>query len=163
MRNSLKRIVHSMHPRHGPAHNRDRIAHNRAYLFWQSSVFTNRVFNLRMFAAVSSFAQRVSHNHKKMPLQRLFPWNIKLRKSACLVPNQHVHVPPFCLKLARLCAAQCSVVCRSARLFGGSPELWEANIILSVIFYIFIALEILWVFNLVFHQTCVFNFSLLLL
>ena len=54
-----------MRPRHGPAHNRARVAHNRAYLFWQSSVFTNRVFNLRIFAAVISFAQCLSHHHRK--------------------------------------------------------------------------------------------------
>ena len=43
------------------------------------------------------------------------------RNPLVFVPNRRVHVPPFCLQLARLCAAQCSVVCRSARLCGGSP------------------------------------------
>ena len=54
-----------MRPSHGPAHNRARVAHDRAYLFWQSSVFTNRLFNLRIFAAVISFARCVSHHHWK--------------------------------------------------------------------------------------------------
>ena len=49
--------------------------------------------------------------------------HLNARNPLVLVPNQRVHVPPFCLQLARLCAAQCSVVCKSARLCGGSPVL----------------------------------------
>ena len=47
--------------------------------------------------------------------------HLNVRNPLVLVPNRRVHVPPFCLQLARLYAAQCSVVCRSARLCGGSP------------------------------------------
>ena len=73
-----------MRPRHGPAHNRARIAHNRAYLFRQSSVFTNRVFNLRMSAAVISFAQRVSHNHLKQCFDNGCSCDtFECKKSAC--------------------------------------------------------------------------------
>ena len=37
------------------------------------------------------------------------------------MPNRRVHESPFCPQLARLYAVRCSVVCRSARLCGGSP------------------------------------------
>ena len=47
--------------------------------------------------------------------------HLNARTPLVLVPSRRVHVPPFCLQLARLCAAQCSVVCSSARLCGGSP------------------------------------------
>ena len=75
---------HKLRPRHAPAHNRVRFAHNRAYLFWQSSVFTNRVFNLRIFAAVISFAQRVSHHHWKQCFDNDCSCDtFKCTKSAC--------------------------------------------------------------------------------
>ena len=47
--------------------------------------------------------------------------HLNARNPLVLVPSRRVHVPPFCLQLARLCAAQCSVVCSSVRLCGGSP------------------------------------------
>ena len=47
--------------------------------------------------------------------------HLNARNPLVLVQNRRVHVPPFCLQLARLCAAQCSVVCSSAQLCGGSP------------------------------------------
>ena len=47
--------------------------------------------------------------------------HLNARNPFVLVPNQRVRVPPFCLQLARLCAAQCLVVCSSARLCAGSP------------------------------------------
>ena len=47
--------------------------------------------------------------------------HLNARTPLVLVPNRRVDVPPFCLQLAQLCAAQCSVVCSSARLCGGSP------------------------------------------
>ena len=73
-----------MRLRHGPAHHRARVAHNRAYLFWQSSVFTNRAFNLRIFAAVISFAQRVSHHHWKQYFDNDCSCDtFKCTKSAC--------------------------------------------------------------------------------
>ena len=51
--------------------------------------------------------------------------HLNARNPLVLVPNRRVHVPQFCLQLARLCAAQCSVVCSSARLCGGSRVLIE--------------------------------------
>ena len=47
--------------------------------------------------------------------------HLNARNPLVLVPNRRVHAPPFCLQLARLCAAQCTVVCSSTRLCGGSP------------------------------------------
>ena len=47
--------------------------------------------------------------------------HLNARNPLVLVPNRRVHAPQFCLQLARLCAAQCSVVCSLARLCGGSP------------------------------------------
>ena len=57
--------------------------------------------------------------------------HLNARNPLVLVPNRRVHVPPFCLQLARLCAAQCSVVCSSARLCGGSPVLLYFTIVYS--------------------------------
>ena len=58
--------------------------------------------------------------------------HLNARNPLVLVLNRHVHVPPFCLQLARLCAAQCSVVCSSARLCGGSPVIYVSVNLVSI-------------------------------
>ena len=60
-------------------------------------------------------------NNENNALTTIVPvTHLNARNPLVLVPNRRVHAPPFCLQLARLCAAQCSVVCSSARLCGGS-------------------------------------------
>ena len=50
-------------------------------------------------------------------LTNTVPVTHKCTKHACSAAES----TPFCLQLVRLCAAQCWVVCRSARLCGGAP------------------------------------------
>ena len=109
--------------RHDPAHNRARVAHNRAYLFWQTSVFTNRAFNLRIFAAVICFAQRVSHHHWKQCFDNDCSCDtFKCTKSACFGAEStrsrtailSAICPVVCCAMLS-CVQVDSVVCRVTR------------------------------------------------
>ena len=87
-------------------HTTELVLHTAGHICFDSlAVFTNRVFNLRIFAAVISFAQRVSHHHWKQCFDNDCSCDtFKCTKCACFGAEST-------LSHTAILSATCSVVC----------------------------------------------------